>query len=225
MNYVGMQSDANKDPKIRTLRNKYKSEGIDLFWTITQLVSGRVSPENMNCRLEESADLLAQDTLIPENKIVEILKFMADIELIFLDPNVATSRPQYVHPKVLKYPAKYIRNSVPKHLEIMASIIEKCKKRPSTDHSVTTIGPQCDQSVPLKKEGKKVKVEEGNLKKFEEVTSTSKPSAVNQPPSTPNGHEKKLRLIELINLKHSRTLQPEEIIELQQLQKFLPPSQ
>lgn len=106
MKYGGLQSNCFNDPKIMRLEAKYGSVGIHCWFRLLTSVYDKIRPENLTCKVEMDAELLAASVKIEESLAGEIMAYLGKIELLIQWCQ------QYYLPTALNYADKTLRNQV-----------------------------------------------------------------------------------------------------------------
>lgn len=81
MQWFKHDTNASNDAKLKKVMIRYGLEGYGLYWYCLELIAGDISHNNLSFQLEHDAELIGHAVGMHQDKVQEIMSYMADIGL------------------------------------------------------------------------------------------------------------------------------------------------
>ena len=81
MKWFKHDSNANADAKIQNVLIDYGLEGYGLYWYCIELITSKVSSDNITFTLEHDARVIAKNTGSTAQKVEEMMRYFVEIGL------------------------------------------------------------------------------------------------------------------------------------------------
>ena len=90
MKWFKHDSDAHRDAKLKKLIMSYGMEGYGLYWYCLELITNEVNEKKYTFSLEHDAEIIAFDTGISADRVMDIMSRMVDLDLFESSNGVIT---------------------------------------------------------------------------------------------------------------------------------------
>ncbi len=81
MKWFQHDTDAHRDLKLKRLSKEYGLEGLGLYWVIVEMIAEELSSKKLNCELEWTIDVIADEFKMSKDRVEAILGFCCGQQL------------------------------------------------------------------------------------------------------------------------------------------------